>query len=277
MPGRSSNSANPNDNYKFTGYELDDEAGLDLYHANARGYDPVLGRFMQIDPLSDQFPGWTPYHYVHNNPLNLTDPTGMAAYSPIYDEKTGEFLGTDNQGLQGEAIAMNKDNFAQGMTHEEATEKGTSLSEFEGDTQVKNAIETHSGSLHLRPDWDGKLTFSEVTKWSNEGGGKPLFVDGSKIDLSSIDGSSVIEAALSNNGYIDFFKLGSMNTGSVYGNIKVTLTSVTGDVTLGNNGLLDVHDFRNPAFKTINDGLYPGRPSDFKIYCAPCANKVKTE
>jgi len=79
MPGRSSNSANPNDAYKFTGYEQDDEAGLNLYHASARGYDPVLGRFLQIDPLADQFPEWTPYHYVHNNPLNLIDPTGMAA------------------------------------------------------------------------------------------------------------------------------------------------------------------------------------------------------
>ena len=23
--------------------------------------------------------GWTPYHYVHQNPINLIDPTGMSA------------------------------------------------------------------------------------------------------------------------------------------------------------------------------------------------------
>lgn len=27
----------------------------------------------------EDFPGWTPYHYVHNNPINLVDPTGMSA------------------------------------------------------------------------------------------------------------------------------------------------------------------------------------------------------
>jgi len=29
--------------------------------------------------LAEDFPGWTPYHYVHNNPINLVDPTGMSA------------------------------------------------------------------------------------------------------------------------------------------------------------------------------------------------------
>jgi len=37
MPGRSSNTGNPNDNYKYTGHELDDEAGLDIYYMIARG------------------------------------------------------------------------------------------------------------------------------------------------------------------------------------------------------------------------------------------------
>ena len=87
MPGRSSNTgSNPNDDYKFTGYELDEVAGTDLkmYHANARGYDPILGRFGQIDPLSDQFPALSPYHYTHNNPLNMIDPTGM--FSTLVEE-----------------------------------------------------------------------------------------------------------------------------------------------------------------------------------------------
>ena len=91
MPGRSSNSSNPNDDYKFTGYEKDDEAGLTVYHANARGYDPVLGRFNQVDPLSDLFPHVSSYAYGNNNPLRFTDPTGMAPYDWIRNNETGEY------------------------------------------------------------------------------------------------------------------------------------------------------------------------------------------
>ncbi len=80
MEGRSSNSSNPTDNYKFIGEERDREAaytyGVD--YLNARTYDPVIGRFMQVDPLFDvpEQIGLSPYNYSWNTPINLSDPTG---------------------------------------------------------------------------------------------------------------------------------------------------------------------------------------------------------
>jgi len=77
MPGRSSNSANPNDDYKFTGHELDNEAGLNLMYAGARYSDPILGgRWLSIDPLAAKYPSLSPYAYVANNPINAVDPDG---------------------------------------------------------------------------------------------------------------------------------------------------------------------------------------------------------
>jgi len=76
MPGRSSNSANPNDDYKFTGHEQDDEAGLNLIHMGARGYDPVIVRMLQVDPAHALASSWTPYRYAFNNPMKYIDPDG---------------------------------------------------------------------------------------------------------------------------------------------------------------------------------------------------------
>ncbi|WP_430612233.1 RHS repeat-associated core domain-containing protein [Flavobacterium sp. JP2137] len=66
-----------NNGYKFNAKELDVATGM--YYYGARYYDPKTSLFLSVDPLAEDFPGWTPYHYVHNNPINLIDPTGMAA------------------------------------------------------------------------------------------------------------------------------------------------------------------------------------------------------
>jgi len=231
--------------------------------------------FLSVDPLAHLRPWMSPYNFVQNNPINRIDPDGRLD-SPIYD-KSGEFLGTDDEGLQGEAIVMDERAFTQGMSHNEAKafDNGTT-SMSDG---AKSRMNTHFSGLKDRPDWDGKLTFSEVTKWSNEGSGNPLFVDGSKIDLSPFTVTDVQNAARNNNGFIDFFDDwgGDLNTGRVYGNLRVTLTnSTSGDVILGTNGLLDIHDFRNgSAAETTNDWLFPGTPADFSIFCAPCNSKVE--
>lgn len=53
-----------------------------MYYYGARYYDPKISLFISVDQKSEDYPGWMPYHYVHQNPLNLVDPTGMAAEPP---------------------------------------------------------------------------------------------------------------------------------------------------------------------------------------------------
>jgi RHS repeat-associated protein len=65
---------------KFTGYEADAETGLNF--AQARYQSSVQGRFTSVDPLLASASVTNPqsfnrYTYVVNNPVNLTDPTGM--------------------------------------------------------------------------------------------------------------------------------------------------------------------------------------------------------
>lgn len=68
----------------FTGHEMVD--GQDVIHMNARLYDPMLGRFLQADPLvqaPQNLQSWNAYTYVLNNPLTLIDPTGMFSWRKL--------------------------------------------------------------------------------------------------------------------------------------------------------------------------------------------------
>lgn len=66
----------------FTGHENLD--ALALVHMGGRVYDPGLGRFLSVDPLSDTTAPQTlnPYSYVRNRPATLTDPSGYWDDSP---------------------------------------------------------------------------------------------------------------------------------------------------------------------------------------------------
>ncbi|WP_434574814.1 RHS repeat domain-containing protein [Riemerella anatipestifer] len=61
--------------YLFNGKELDSETGL--YYYGARYYDPRVSIFLNVDPLAEKAPNWTPYRYGFNNPIKYTDPTGL--------------------------------------------------------------------------------------------------------------------------------------------------------------------------------------------------------
>ena len=64
----------------FTGHIKDSATGLN--YMQARYYDPIIGRFLSIDPIN--FTPETPqmfgrYTYVNNDPVNGVDPSGLAA------------------------------------------------------------------------------------------------------------------------------------------------------------------------------------------------------
>lgn len=69
--------ANASYNYKYNGKVLQEELGLNMYDYGARNYDVAIGRWMNVDPLAERHPDYTPYAYVLNNPLRYIDPTGM--------------------------------------------------------------------------------------------------------------------------------------------------------------------------------------------------------
>lgn len=78
MAGISSKSAGKLQNrFKFNdATELNEDLGINFYETDFRSYDLQLGRFHQIDPLAEDFDGWSPYAFAYNDPMYWNDPLG---------------------------------------------------------------------------------------------------------------------------------------------------------------------------------------------------------
>lgn len=73
MPGRTYVS----DNYRYTfnGKEADDETSTQDY--GMRIYNPALGRFLSVDPITKDYPELTPYQFASNRPIVSVDFDGL--------------------------------------------------------------------------------------------------------------------------------------------------------------------------------------------------------
>jgi RHS repeat-associated protein len=76
--------------YGYNGKEKDAEVKGDgnEYDYGFRIYDPRLGRFLSVDPLTKDYPFYTPYQFAGNKPIWATDMDGKEEVF-YYDKLTG--------------------------------------------------------------------------------------------------------------------------------------------------------------------------------------------
>lgn len=78
ISGRKYNQSSSRYRYGFNGKEKDNEdyGEENAYDFGTRIYDPRIGRFLSVDPLTKGYPSQTPYAFAGNNPIMFIDAEG---------------------------------------------------------------------------------------------------------------------------------------------------------------------------------------------------------
>lgn len=141
MPNRSQTSS-PDDRYKFTGKERDyGETGWDYF--GARYYDSKIGRWLQVDPLADKYPGWSPYNYALNNPLRIFDPDGRDGWDFLWGIAKG--FGKHIISTTASSLKLASDGLVQSVSDPSLSLQVLSL--IENPSQVTDAVTTKYNQL----------------------------------------------------------------------------------------------------------------------------------
>ncbi len=77
-------------NNLYNDKELFDDGDLNWYDYGFRNYDAQIGRFPQLDPLTDGYPHYTPFQYAGNEPIANIDIKGLEPGSSITVSVIGE-------------------------------------------------------------------------------------------------------------------------------------------------------------------------------------------
>jgi hypothetical protein len=201
----------------------------------------------------------SPYHAFSNKPIVNIDPNG-ANDSPVHDSQSGELLGTDDQGLQGDALVMDKSDFKQGMKHKDAVNLDKGVAGLK-DLRAANTFSNQEVSLPSRPDYDGVVTPSDGVAWAKQHVGlmqsdniKPidaLYFDASKMDFGNIHTSYFPKE--NESKAVNLFNYKDLSSGR---NISTVYALGRVDMILSNRQIRTVLVVNNAA--TVYDWNYGG-------------------
>jgi len=101
MPGRNTNTGSYR--FGFQGQEKDDEikGGGNSLSFRFRIYDPRLGRFLSVDPLTASYPWYTPYQFAGNTPIYAIDIEGAEPIPFWYPQLITAYYGWKAKLKQG--------------------------------------------------------------------------------------------------------------------------------------------------------------------------------
>ena len=163
--------------YKYNGKELDTKNGLNWYDYGARHYDAALGRFVTVDPLSEQDYLNSPYTYCGGNPVIRVDKDGRIwdtvwdIGNMLYDAgaAVAAHIRGDHVSAQSHWVDLGVDAVAAALPFVpagttkalKAVDKGVDA--VKATKQVDKAVDTSKGGARFIGDVDGKLIDTHAT------------------------------------------------------------------------------------------------------------------
>lgn len=179
MPGRKFNSSANKYRYGFNGKENDNETvGTDegTQDYGMRIYNPALGRFLSVDPITKNYPELTPYQFASNKPIRAIDLDGLEALDYDFagnaaDEIMNGFIGIADWIDKTLSVTFN------GET--ETKVKTVKLGPVTNETSVKT-----SGSTTISTNLANKLKYIKLNN-SNVGDNSSLIVTDGKKNVST--------------------------------------------------------------------------------------------
>jgi RHS repeat-associated protein len=140
-----------NNKFKYNGKEEQEMPGGWLSRklsGGARMYDPTLGRWHVVDPMSENHFDFTPYNYTLNNPLLFIDPFGMDTVN----------VNNDTPIKKDDVVVM---------------DDGSNVTSNADEVEVTGARENDKGGYHLTTDKD-----TGTNNDNRKGDGSSVNIDG---------------------------------------------------------------------------------------------------
>ena len=175
--------------YLYNGKEIQNQTlssqFFGMYDYGARYYDPVIGRWMGVDPMAEKYFFLSPWSYVVNNPMNAIDPDGRDVWKI---NSLGKIVNRIKDKNQDAFYVVDKNGNRRFTTDEEGNKHYNSIS-FEYGT-ITN---------FEKSGWFSSTTRFAVNSESSGADLFKFFADNTKIEYGLINTQSNGSIVMTNN------------------------------------------------------------------------------